>query len=347
MRSSVRNQNTNPVPVAATATKWLLLACAATFGSIFAFNTLSPISVLLGIIVAIAVIGLNFAESYLVRFSVAAWRFGFGKLALVASIGALLISAYSIMAGYNVVESYLLKNQQSSLATDYDIAAAKQRIQSAKSEALNSFDFTNAQSDYLQKSAAENEKIATLLREKPINNSSVNPSTAATLIAIALEAAIIFLTAFIELFLFPTALPALVKFNDKLVQWNLDDSQLQNLQITASPSPGTVSLPDYQNRPDACTSTAGGVEEVQIEMIEDHFQAWLKLISQEAIKPTVKSTKHYLRSEHQQSMEVAQVTAQEYLERGYNLGYLDLNENKGAFASQYVLANKKLLGQGG
>ena len=78
MRSSVRNQNTNPVPVAATATKWLLLACAATFGSIFAFNTLSPISVLLGIIVAIAVIGLNFAESYLVRFSVAALTDGVG-----------------------------------------------------------------------------------------------------------------------------------------------------------------------------------------------------------------------------------------------------------------------------
>lgn len=343
--ANTHTQNTS-VPIAASLTKWLLLCAAASFGSIFAFNTLSPISTLLAVIVAIAVIGLNFAESYLVRFAIAAWRFGFNKLALVASIGALLISAYSIMAGYNVVESYLLKNQQSGLATDYDIAAAKQRINAAKAESLTSLDFGNAQSDYLKSAAAENERIATLLRNKPVNNSSVAPSTAATLIAIALEAAIIFLTAFIELFLFPTPLPALVKFNDKLVDWGLDDSQLQNLQISASPSAGTVSLPDNQNRPDPRTSTTGGVEVVEVEMVEDHFQAWLKLISQEAIKPTVKSTKHYLRSEHQQSMEVAQVTAQEYLERGYNLGYLDLNENKGAFASTYVLANKKLLGQG-
>lgn len=337
------------LPIAASATKWLLLVCAATFGSIFAYNTLSPISTLLAAIVAIAVIGLNFAESYLVRFSVAAWRFGFGKLALVASVGALLISCYSIMAGYNVVESYLLKNQNSSLASDYDIAASKQRIQAAKEQSINSLDFENRQADFYSASAEENERIATLLRNKPINNSSVNPSTAATLIATALEVAIIGLCAFIELFIRPTPLPALVKFNDKLVNWNLDDSQLQNLQITTSPSAGTVGLPQHETAP-APVRTRGGDENVSVyvhaNINEDHFQEWLTLVNQEQLKPTVTDAKKYLRTTHKYKMEDAQNDAGEYLERAYNLGYLDLNDNQGAFSSQYVLVSKKLIGGG-
>lgn len=328
-------------------TKWLLLCTAASFGSIFAYNTLSPISVILAVIVAVAVIGLNFAEGYLVRFTVASYRFGFSRLSLISGIGALLIASYSIMAGFNVVESYLVKNQQSALATDYDIAAAKQRINAAKSEALNSLDFQNAQSDYLQKSAAENENIAALLRNKPANISSTSPSTAATFISVALEVAIIGLTAFIELFLRPTPLPALVKFNDKLVEWNLNDKQLQNLTITASPSAGTVGLPQHEKTPSERVRTREGVSVyVHAELNEDHFQEWLSLINQEQLKPTVAAAKKYLRSTHNYKMEDAQIQAGEYLERGYNLGYLDENDNKGAFASQYVLANKKLLEQG-
>ena len=328
-------------------TKWLLLCTAASFGSIFAYNTLSPISVILAVIVAIAVIGLNFAEGYLVRFAVASYRFGFSRLSLISGIGALLIASYSIMAGFNVVESYLVKNQQSALATDYDIAAAKQRISAAKSEALNSLDFQNSQSDYLQKSAAENENIATLLRNKPANISSTSPSTAATFISVALEVAIIGLTAFIELFLRPTPLPALVKFNDKLVEWNLEDKQLQSLTITASPSAGTVELPQHDKTPSERVRIREGVSVyVHTELTEDHFQEWLGLINQEQLKPTVAATKKYLRSVHNYKMEDAQIQAGEYLERGYNLGYLDVNDNKGAFASQYVLANKKLLEQG-
>ena len=340
--------NHSPIPLAATVTQWLLLCVAAAFGSIFIYNTLSPISVVLAVIVAVAVIGLNFAEGYLVRFAIASWRFGFNRLALLSSVLVMAISAYSLVAGYNVVESYLLKNQQSALATDYDIAAARQRIRAAKSEALNSFDFGNAQANYMKSAAAENEKIATLLRNKPPNMSSTDPSTAATFVTIALEAAIIGLTAFIELFLRPTPLPALVKFNDKLVEWGLNNDQLQNLNITASPAAGTVGLPQHEEKPPARVRTrAGGLEEVEVLMVEHHFQAWVKLITNRKIKPTVKATKQYLRLECGQSMEVAQVTAQEYLERGYNLGYLDINDQKGAFASQYVLADQKLLGQGG
>jgi hypothetical protein len=342
------HRNTDPIHLAANLTKWLLLCTAAIFGSLFAYNTLSPISESLAVIVAIAVIGLNFAEGYLVRFAVAGWRFGFNRIALLSTLGAVLISAYSLLAGFNVIESYLLKNQQSALATDYDIAAAKQRISAAKSEALNSFDFSNAQADYMNKAATENEKIAVLLRNKPANASSVDPSIAATFVAIALEAAILGLTAFIELFLRPTPLPALVKFNDKLVDWGLDDDQLQNLKISASPSAGTVALPrESQNRPERGRSRAGGLE-VDVEMLPKcAFDPWLERVLNEQLKPALKESKFYLKHNHGYKIEYAQEQAQEYLERAYNLGHLALNPDKSPFAPMYVLANKKLLGQGG
>ena len=86
----------------------------------------------------------------------------------------------------------------------------------------------------------------------------------------------------------------------------------------------------------------GGSEPVH----SDYFPAWLALILDENIKPTVKESKAYLRNEHNLKMEDAQIIATEYLDRAYNLGYLDDNDEKGAFAAQYKLANKKLLEQG-
>ncbi|MGB0468957.1 MAG: hypothetical protein ACPGF7_15725 [Pontibacterium sp.] len=340
-RGSVMNQS--PIPVAATVTQWLLLCVAAAFGSIFIYNTLAPISVVLALIVAVAVIGLNFAEGYLVRFAIASWRFGFNRLALLSSVLVMAISAYSLVAGYNVVESYLLKNQQSALATDYDIAAARQRIRAAKSEALSSFDFGNAQANYMKSAAAENEKIAALLRNKPVNATTADPSTAATFVAIAIEAAIIGLTAFIELFLRPTPLPALVKFNDKLVEWGLNDEEVKNLTITASPAPGTVGLPKAaQNPPELVRVTAGAVHDA----MPDVFNHWLKAAQSSQVKLTVKDSKRYLIHAHHFKIEDAQKAAGEYLERGYNLGYLDENPDTSVGKPKYVLANQNLLGVG-
>ena len=335
--------NHSPIPLAATVTQWLLLCVAAAFGSIFIYNTLSPISVVLAVIVAVAVIGLNFAEGYLVRFAIASWRFGFNRLALLSSVLVMAISAYSLVAGYNVVESYLLKNQQSALATDYDIAAAKQRISAAKSEALSSFDFGNAQANYMKSAAAENEKIAALLRNKPVNATTADPSTAATFVAIAIEAAIIGLTAFIELFLRPTPLPALVKFNDKLVEWGLDDEEVKNLTITASPAPGTVGLPKTaQNPPELVRVMAGAVHDA----MPDVFNHWLKAAQSNQVKLTVKDSKRYLIHAHHFKIEDAQKAAGDYLERGYNLGYLDENPDTSVGKPKYVLANQNLLGVG-
>jgi len=350
--------------VAATFTKWLLLTAAAGFGSLFAYQTLSPISTLLGVLAAVVVIGFNFADGYLIRFAVAGWRFGFNKLALIAGVGVLLIAVYSFTAGSNVIESLLIKNQQAAMATDFDIKAAQQRIEAARSQGLQaqlqarkddrygylqSPDYVQAQTQVLQAEAAENERIAALLRNKSAVSNSINPETVGLIIALALEAAIIGLVAFIELFLKPTPLPALIKFNDKLIEWNLNKDSLQNLIISSSPSHGTVALPNpapkVQNTPLPRVRThkeepEGGSVQVQT----DHFQDWLKLLLSENIKPTVKETKFYLKNTHGFKMEDAQKAANAYLDRAYNLGYLDDNDEQGAFAAQYKLANRKLLG---
>lgn len=343
---------------AANFTKWLLLCAAGGFGSLFAYNILSPISPLLGALAAVVVIGFNFADSYLIRFAVAGWRFGFNRLALVSGLGVLLIAVYSFTAGSNVIESLLVKNQQTALATDFDIRAAQQRIEAAKSQGLqaqmearqndrwgyiNSPEFINAQTNVLNATAAENEKIAALLRNKTAISSSVAPETVGTIIALALEAAIIGLVGFIELFLKPTPLPALIKFNDKLVDWNLNNDNLQNLNIIASPSHGTVALPQPTATPLPRVRTQeGGSVHVQ----NDLFPTWLELVLSENLKPTVKESKAYLRSKHGLKMEDAQLKANEYLERAYNLGYLDDNDEKGTFTAQYKLAQPKLLEQG-
>lgn len=337
---AIRN-NRLPFPIAATKTG--LLVAAASFGSIFAYNTLSPISVVLAVIVAVAVIGLNFAESYLVQYAVAAWRFGFKQMALIAAAGALVIAGYSIMAGSNVIESYLQQNQNSSLATDYDIAAAKQRIQVARSEALSSLDFENGQRDYMKANAAENEKIAALLRNKPVTSSSVNPSTMATIVAVAIELGVILLTAYIETFIRPTPLPALVKFNDKLVDWGINDDQLKNFKVSASPALGTVALPeDSQKPPRVARITARAVS----EDAPDVFEEWLKAAKTNQFKLTTKDSKKYLIHAHNFKIEDAQKSAIEYLERGYNLGYLDDNPDTSVGKPKYVLANQNLLGVG-
>ena len=343
---------------AANFFKWLLLCAAGGFGSLFAYNIFSPISPLLGVLTAIVVIGLNFADGYLIRFAVAGWRFGFNRLAFISALGVLLIAVYSFMAGSNVIESLLVKNQQAALATDFDIKAAQQRIEAAKSQGLqaqmaarekdrygylNSSEFIGAQTTVLNATAAENERIAALLRNKTAISSSVSPETVGTIVALALEAAIIGVVAFIELFLKPTPLPALIKFNDKLVEWHLNNESLQNLNIIASPSHGTVALPKPSSTPLPRVRTReGGSEPVH----SDYFPAWLELILSENIKPTVKESKKYLREQHGLKMEDAQIIATEYLDRAYNLGYLDENDEKGAFAAQYKLANQKLLGQG-
>jgi hypothetical protein len=363
----MHDDNNNKV-FAANLTKWLLLCAAAGFGSLFAYNILSPIHMLLGLVAALVVIGFNFAEGFLIRFAIAGWRFGFNRLALVSGLGVLLVATYSLMAGSSVIETMLAKNQELQLSAELQMRAAKTRIESAKADTLRvqmearqtdkygyltSSAVAGAQSNELKIQAQEQEKMAEIMRNKSAAFTSplFDASGVAFIMSLALEASIIGLAAFIELFLKPTPLPALIKFNDKLVDWSFNNDNLQNLNIIASPSHGTVGLPQppvaplpqlsATPLPRVRTQEGGGAQ-----VRSDHFKKWLEALLSEEIKPTVKESKVYLRNRQGLNMEDAQIMATEYLDRAYNMGYLDYNDDKGAFASQYKLANKNLLEQG-
>ena len=98
---------------ALVATKWALLSAAGLMGAIFAYNIFSPISTILGVVVAAMVIGFNFGEGYLIRFAIAGYRYGFKMLALMSILGVLVIAGYSLTAGASVINTLLAKNQDS------------------------------------------------------------------------------------------------------------------------------------------------------------------------------------------------------------------------------------------
>ncbi|WP_020397228.1 hypothetical protein [Thiolinea disciformis] len=245
---------------AANFTKWLLLCAAAGFGSLFAYNVLSPIHPILGLVAAVVVIGFNFAEGFLIRFAIAGWRFGFNRLALFAFIGVLLVAVYSLMAESSVIETILAKNQELQLSADLQMRAAQTRIESAKADTLRiqmearkedkygyltSSTVAGAQANELKIQAQEQERMAEIMRNKSAAFTSplFDASGVAFIMSLALEASIIGLAAFIELFLMPTPLPILIKFNDKLIDWGINNSQVQNLNMDASPAYGTISRP--------------------------------------------------------------------------------------------------------
>jgi hypothetical protein len=359
---------------AANFTKWLLLCAAAGFGSLFAYNVLSPIHPILGLVAAVVVVGFNFAEGFLIRFAIAGWRFDFNRLALLSFIGVLLVAVYSLMAGSSVIETMLAKNQELQVSAELQIRAAKTRIESAKADTLRvqmearqadkygyltSSAVVGAQANELKIQAQEQEKMAAIMKNKSAAFTSplFDASGVAFIMSLALEASIIGLSAFIELFLMPTPLPALIKFNDKLIDWGINNSQVQNLNIEASPAYGTISsptgtvgLPNSTSRtlPQTIRMVVMGEERGQSRGgdFEAAYQEWLKLIVTRKLKPTVAPNKKHIKTLLNVSYDDAQDIAVDWLDRAYNQGILDDNPNYKEGLAKYILARPRLLGNG-
>lgn len=187
-------------------------------------------------------------------------------------------------------------------------------------------------------------------------------SGVAFIMSLALEASIIGLAAFIELFLMPTPLPALIKFNDKLIDWGINNSQVQNLNIEASPAYGVISHPTVPVSLPHTTSKAPlptlptltrKVPLVELEGqsrgvvdMEQGYQEWLKLIVTGKLKPTIPPNKKHIRELLNVPYNQAQDIAVDWLDRAYNQGILDDNPNYKEGLPKYVLAQPKLIGQG-
>ncbi|WP_020559027.1 hypothetical protein [Thiofilum flexile] len=239
----------------------VLLLAAGLMGSLFAYGIFSPIWEPLGYLVGAMVIAFNFSEGFLIRLTIAAWRYGFRLVGSIAAIGVLMIMWYSLTAGASVIETFLGKNQDLQLAAQYKIAASRDTIEAAKAgiltaqlkarEAdhygyLNNPDIAKAQANAATISAQENQRIAQVLENKAPEFKAafgMSRDAVAFLVALALEFSILGVVIFTELFGKPTPLPALVRFANKSFDWNINPHHLNNLSIEKSPAPETVALP--------------------------------------------------------------------------------------------------------
>ncbi|WP_020560822.1 hypothetical protein [Thiofilum flexile] len=239
----------------------VLLLAAGLMGSLFAYGIFAPIWEPLGYLVGAMVIAFNFSEGFLIRLTIAAWRYGFRLVASIAAIGVLMIMGYSLTAGASVIETFLGKNQDLQLAAQYKIAASQNHIEAAKAgilqaqlkarEAdhygyLNNPDIAKAQANAATISAQENQRIAQVLENKAPEFKAafgMSRDAVAFLVALALEFSILGVVIFTELFGKPTPLPALVRFANKSLDWNVNPHHLHNLSIEKSPAPETVGLP--------------------------------------------------------------------------------------------------------
>ena len=111
-----------------------------------------------------------------------------------------------------------------------------------------SADVARAKTTAISQEINSKNQMAEILETRPPELKSVFFGVAVSIgfvslvLSLGLESAIIGTGFFEELFIRPTPLPGSVKFSDKKLDWNADGITQQGLEVTVSPSPGTVSF---------------------------------------------------------------------------------------------------------
>lgn len=366
-----------------------LLLAAGLMGSLFAYGIFAPIHPLLGYLVAAMVIAFNFAEGFLIRLSLAAWRYDFKAISMLSAVGVLIVMGYSLTAGSSVIETYLSKNQDLQLAAQYEIKASRDAIETAKTgilkaqmEArekdpysyLNDPSIAQAQINASTISAQENQRIAQVLKEKTPEFKAAFGMTrdaVAFMVALALEFSILGIVLFSEIFNKPTPLPALVKFANKQLDWNVNQNQLNNLSIEKSPAPDVVALPHNPSQ----VSFAGTVPSAQprVETVPIHpvlspqlpraqgtqgvsalhdanlatptrqdelFDLWVSKLKSGELKPSTEATRLFISQQKLATgIKLIAGLADSWLERAENIGVLKLT-GLGEGKPKYCLAGE-------
>ncbi|MBK8453322.1 MAG: hypothetical protein WAQ53_10660 [Thiofilum sp.] len=372
----------------------VLLLAAGLMGSLFAYGIFAPIWEPLGYLVGAMVIAFNFSEGFLIRLSIAAWRYGFQLVASLAALGVLMIMGYSLTAGASVIETFLGKNQDLQLAAQYKMAASQQHIEAAKADILtaqlkaraldqygylNNPDVAQAQAHAATIAAQENQRIAQVLETKTPEFKAafgMSRDAIAFLVALALEFSILGVVIFTELFGKPTPLPALVRFANKSLDWNVNPHHLHNLAIEKSPAPETIALPytapqvgfagalPYANpvQLDPVQAPSNPVHRVTqgstratptqgINALHDAnlapndkqdelFDLWVMKLRAGELKPSTEQTRLFI-SEHKlaNGIKLIAALADSWLNRAYNIGVLALNPIQKNGVSKYILAD--------
>jgi hypothetical protein len=237
-----------------------LLLCAGLMGSFFAYQLLSPISVLLAILAAILVIFFNMAEGIILRSTVNSFRH---KNILVAGIGVITVLAlmgYSLTAGSSVIETFLNKHDDIKKYYQYEALASQQKIDGAKAQVLeaqmkareldrydylNNPDVAKAQANAALLSSQEYSRMAQLMKDKAPDLKiafGFDHESIAFLMALVLELSIIGVVIYQVLYIANDALLSAVRYENKTLNWNVNPHHTSNLSLEHSPAPDVIAL---------------------------------------------------------------------------------------------------------
>lgn len=238
----------------------------------------------------------------------------------------------------------------------------------------------SAKSAALQESAEQKLAMATIIKDRPpeilpvLLGFSLGIAAVGFIVSLALESAIVGVGFFEELFIKPTPLPALVKFSDKDIDWETEDSD-KTLRVDVSPSPGTVGIVDASDgengQPFSVSSLppASKVAEPSVPKIAEpsvskaakpsvsgvepsaegekkHYSEWLELVKTKQERPTVKPTTRWI-SKHNvdnclvpDGIKGIESKAYEWLAAAVKDRVIKDNPVKGAGRPRYVLCDE-------
>lgn len=238
-----------------------LLLCAGAMGSFFAYQLLSPISGMLALISAVLVIFFNLAEGIVLRSTVNSFRHRNIVVGGIGVMSVLMLMLYSLTAGSSVIETFLNKHEDIKKYYQYEELASQQRIANAHAgiveaqlkareqspyDYLNNPDIAKAQGNAALLSANEYSKMAQLMKDKAPDLKiafGFDHESIAFLMALVLELSIVGVVIYQVLYIQNDALLASVKYENKILGWNVNANHTANLSLEQSPAPNVVALP--------------------------------------------------------------------------------------------------------
>lgn len=113
--------------------KWPLLFASAGFNVFFTYYVFLPAGQSVALFSAVVMGGVNLAEAYLVRLIIATWRHGLRTVFLLALCFTVPVFTYSLMAAGSSFTTMMKKNQDTLIASQLELQAAKDSIGVANS----------------------------------------------------------------------------------------------------------------------------------------------------------------------------------------------------------------------
>lgn len=236
---------------------------------------------------------------------------------------------------------------------------------------LNNPEVAKAQGNAALLQANEYSKMAQLMKDKAPDLKiafGFDYESISFLMALVLELSIVGVVIYQVLYIANDALLSAVRYENKTIGWSVNANHTANLSLEQSPAPDVVALPyampqvsfggviphvpNLPHVPDAQGSKGGtsgttlrtdtlGTGDTSLAPQANQslaFNEWLEALEHGEIEPTTPPTKQFI-SERKlaKGIQLISAMANDWLERAFNLGVLELRQPQKAGLSKYVL----------